>query len=194
MIDFSNLNKQKLSRIGIAFATPEETESFSKFVLEQLEIKIGESISSKLSEQLLQEFDLITDASESASWLEKHCPNYRWIVDREQHHMIWLILCLRNRISTVVSPPQPYGIDDELSKIGLSLYTNNYIKSQNIKTIRDILSFRSFDGLPGLYKYHQEEIITKVVDYIISDKNDKGSKQKSYKHLRLHPMSDYFVD
>lgn len=187
MIDFNKLTEKELSRVGIAFETVEEAMLFSAFVTEELEVKIGESISTGISESLLQEFDSITDEKESVKWLEKNRPDYREVVKREQYQMVWTMLCLREKISTASSVPEPKGIEADLSDIGLSPYTLRYFKTHNLNTVKEVIKLSTFDDHPGLFKYYQTDTIVKIVDYILSDKGKK-------KRHRLHPLIDYFED
>ena len=80
MIDFCNLNRQELARNGILFESSEEAESFIDYIMEKLEIQIGEEISNRCTAQQLEEFDSITDPAEAARWLVENCPRYWNIV------------------------------------------------------------------------------------------------------------------
>ena len=64
-------------------AMPEEQkQKFLDYIEEELEVRIGERISRGLTEEQLNEFDMITDQDEATKWLEQNRPDYREIVNR----------------------------------------------------------------------------------------------------------------
>lgn len=56
--------------------------SIMQYLTEELEVRIGEYLSSGLSEQEFEEFDGINDVEVASGWLKQHCPNYREIVNQ----------------------------------------------------------------------------------------------------------------
>lgn len=67
---------------------PEDKKSaFLDYLKEELEVRIGERISEGLTETQLNEFDMINDPTEAASWLGKNRPDYREIVLRTVDEM-----------------------------------------------------------------------------------------------------------
>lgn len=75
-------NDEFLAEVGLSAMPEDQKQDFLNYVQEELEVRIGERISRGLSEELLNEFDAITDSGEAAKWLEKNRPDYREIVSR----------------------------------------------------------------------------------------------------------------
>lgn len=76
-----------LQEMGLSAMPEDEKQKFLAYVQEELEVRIGERISRGLTEEQLNEFDMITDPSEAAKWLEKNRPDYREIVNRTIEEM-----------------------------------------------------------------------------------------------------------
>ena len=76
-----------LQEMGLSAMPEEQKQAFLNYVQEELEIRIGERISKGLTEVQLNEFDMITDPAEAATWLEKNRPDYREIVTRTINEM-----------------------------------------------------------------------------------------------------------
>ena len=68
--------------MGLSAMPEEQKQKFLDYIQEELEIRIGERISRGLTEEQLNEFDMITDQAEATKWLEKNRPDYREIVNR----------------------------------------------------------------------------------------------------------------
>ncbi|MBR3156812.1 hypothetical protein IKF20_00035 [Candidatus Saccharibacteria bacterium] len=75
-------NEQFLQEMGLSAMPEEQKQKFLDYIQEELEIRIGERISRGLTEEQLNEFDMITDQAEATKWLEKNRPDYREIVNR----------------------------------------------------------------------------------------------------------------
>lgn len=71
-----------LQEVGLSAMPENQKQAFLRYVQEELEVRIGERISKGLTEVQLNEFDMITDQTEAAKWLEKNRPDYREIVTR----------------------------------------------------------------------------------------------------------------
>lgn len=71
-----------LQEMGLSAMPEDEKQRFLDYIQEELEVRIGERISRGLTEVQLNEFDMITDQSEAAKWLEANRPDYREIVER----------------------------------------------------------------------------------------------------------------
>ncbi len=80
-------NEQFLQEMGLSAMPEEQKQKFLDYIQEELEIRIGERISRGLSEEQLNEFDMISDPAEAAKWLEKNRPDYREIVSRTIEEM-----------------------------------------------------------------------------------------------------------
>ena len=71
-----------LQEMGLSAMPEDQKQKFLDYVQEELEVRIGERISKGLTQTQLNEFDMITDPTEAANWLEKNRPDYREIVNR----------------------------------------------------------------------------------------------------------------
>ena len=76
-----------LQEMGLTAMPEDQKQKFLDYVQEELEVRIGESISRGLTQTQLNEFDMITDPAEAANWLEKNRPDYREIVNRTIEEM-----------------------------------------------------------------------------------------------------------
>lgn len=76
-----------LQEMGLSAMPESEKQRFLDYVQEELEVRIGERISKGLTEVQLNQFDMITDPSEAAKWLEINRPDYREIVARTINEM-----------------------------------------------------------------------------------------------------------
>ena len=76
-----------LQEMGLQAIPEDQKQKFLDYVQEELEVRIGERISKGLTEVQLNEFDMITDPTEAAKWLEKNRPDYREIVTRTIEEM-----------------------------------------------------------------------------------------------------------
>ena len=76
-----------LQEMGLQAMPEDQKQKFLDYVQEELEVRIGERISKGLTQTQLNEFDMITDPAEAASWLEKNRPDYREIVNRTVEEM-----------------------------------------------------------------------------------------------------------
>lgn len=72
---------QFLVDLGLQAMPEGQKQKFLDYVQRETEIRIGERISSGLSEPQLNEFDMINDQSEAIEWLEKNRPDFREIVN-----------------------------------------------------------------------------------------------------------------
>ena len=63
-------NEQFLQEMGLSAMPEEQKQKFLDYIQEELEIRIGERISRGLTEEQLNEFDMIEDPAEAAKWLE----------------------------------------------------------------------------------------------------------------------------
>ena len=77
MLNFNPLTTRELIKVGIAFNTLKEAESFTELIQEELEVRIGAKISEGKTETQLAEFDQCRTTEESTQWLKKNCPAYK---------------------------------------------------------------------------------------------------------------------
>lgn len=71
-----------MREVGLEKMPPEEKAEFMKDAEEELEIRIGQEIGSKMTEEQMEEFEVMTDAVMAAEWLEEHIPDYREMAKR----------------------------------------------------------------------------------------------------------------
>lgn len=73
------LDEQFLADIGLADLPEEQKKPFLQHIYEQLEYKVGITLSEGMSDEQLQEFEDIIDKKESvvAQWIAQHTPDYQ---------------------------------------------------------------------------------------------------------------------
>ena len=76
-----------LQEMGLQAMPEDQKQKFLDYVQEELEVRIGERISKGLSQEQLNEFDMITEQAEATKWLEKNRPDFREIVARTIEEM-----------------------------------------------------------------------------------------------------------
>ncbi len=167
MIDYKSIGEKELSLFGIAFDNPKETKVFADFVLEELEVHIGERISEGVSCEKLEEFDRITDNREATRWLKKNRPDYRDIVIDEQKKMAWNLLINRKKISCIKNAPEPTGIHKHIHCLNLSVYSYKCLCSAELFTVDSILECKDLKMINGIDDMHENEIRSIIVDYLI---------------------------
>ena len=101
-MNFNRLDADELAGIGIRFETEEETGAFADLILRELEIRIGEEISSRMTEEQLEEFDSCEGPEEEQKWLEKNCPDYRKIVFRKSDEFEQEIVRYKHMIAGII--------------------------------------------------------------------------------------------
>ena len=67
-------------KAGIVFDDDQDEIRFLDVVTEELEMRIGESISFHCKQKEIDEFETLTDIKEKEKWLEKYVPQYKIIV------------------------------------------------------------------------------------------------------------------
>lgn len=72
-----------LSKFGIEFNSDEEASAFSALIQEELEVRIGEEISKRCSDEQLEVFDSLLGTKEASEWLGNNVPDYRVIVHQK---------------------------------------------------------------------------------------------------------------
>ena len=81
---YSKAEAQGNERASTIFSTIELPEPYQG----ELEVRIGEKLTERLTSEEVIEFDSITDAGSAAKWLGTHIPEYRKIVVEERRKMI----------------------------------------------------------------------------------------------------------
>lgn len=109
-MNFEKLDKREFASIGIRFRTNRETQVFAEIIKEELEVRIGAEISSRFSNEKLAGFDRCTTQEECSRWLEKNCPNYRIIVEKNKRELENELIEYRSKIPGLVTADN--GLDD----------------------------------------------------------------------------------
>ena len=167
MIDYLNIRESELSYFGIALDNQKEFKLFVKFVLEELEVKIGKRISEGLSEEKLKEFDMITDNTKANEWLVVNRPDFREIVKKTQTEIAWDLLKYRKQFSTAETVPEHKGFQRHIQVLELTPYSYNCLCNAKLFTIRDVIDCNDVNDIAGIDKVHAQEIVEKIVDYLI---------------------------
>ncbi len=71
-----------MREVGLEAMPSDEKTPFMKDAEEELEVRIGQEIGGMMSEEQLEEFEVMTDAVMAAEWLEENIPNYRKITEK----------------------------------------------------------------------------------------------------------------
>lgn len=73
------LDEKFLTDVGLADLPDEQKKPFLQHVYEQLQYKVGVRLSEGMSDEQLQEFELIIGRKQEVvdEWLSKHSPDYR---------------------------------------------------------------------------------------------------------------------
>ncbi len=69
-----------LEEVGLGEMPADEKAAFKQHAEEELQLRVGQSISNVLSEQQLAEFEQINDDEGVADWLQENAPHYREMV------------------------------------------------------------------------------------------------------------------
>lgn len=180
MLDFQNMSENDLSRFGIAFSDPDEAQVFSKFVQEEIEVRVGRKIAEGLPESKLREFDSISDPKEANNWLERNRPDYREIVEIQNKYLAWDLLRFSSMISTSSKRRRPLGADRSIYMLHLSEEGLNCLYTGNLQTIRKVIEFGELSCISGMNEKIEQEIITKIVDYLFEGKKHSERKYKEF--------------
>ena len=95
-------DKKILQELGVVFEDESDYKDFIDIVQEELEVRIGERISSGKTERELAEFDACHNPDEVSRWLEKNAPNYREIVKEEIKRIKKEITLMHDNIQGVI--------------------------------------------------------------------------------------------
>ena len=71
-----------MREVGLENMPAEEKTAFMKDAEEELEVRIGQEIGRRMTDEQLDEFEVMTDAVVAAEWLEEHVPDYREVTER----------------------------------------------------------------------------------------------------------------
>lgn len=102
-MNFNCLDSKALASIGIRFRTAEETKAFADIILEELEVRIGEEISKRLTDRQLEAFDRCRGPVEARRWLDANCPEHRHITETKKEEFEQEIIKYRDQVPGVIS-------------------------------------------------------------------------------------------
>ena len=69
-----------MAEVGLAEMPAAEKREFMDYAEEELEVRVGQQIGARMTDEQLNEFEQITDVSEAAAWLGRNVPDYREVV------------------------------------------------------------------------------------------------------------------
>lgn len=75
-----------LDEVGLGDMPSEEKAAFIDHAEEELEVRVGQSISAQLSDVQMDEFEQIQDSELAARWLDQNVPDFREIVREVFEH------------------------------------------------------------------------------------------------------------
>ena len=176
---FTHFDLSELPKYGIVFDSNEEANVFVDFVIEELEINIGQRITQNLSSEKLHEFDGLSSHQEG-KWLKKNCPNYKQIVLGESIRMAWNLLRYGRHISNNVRVKETETLLSGISKLNLKRQICFVLQQNGIKTISDILNQENIKNLNGMNNDYAGEIIRKTISCLVPTASNCFKNDVSY--------------
>lgn len=136
------IDAEELQNLGINFRTDEEMCLFAEVIREHLEVRVGQEITSRMSQKQINEFDNgVMSPRETAEWLETNCPEYKEICKKVRNEIKDELLKYKNDIlgisQTVFTQWNGRSID-ELEDISRGDYLT--LKDNGIRTFGEIYS------------------------------------------------------
>lgn len=165
MIDFNNITKFDLWWLGITIQDQKKFEEFVEFVLEELEVRIGDRLSKELSNEELEEFDSIKNVSEAGEWLATHMPNCNDMICEEQYRLVWDMVKNRKKYSDV-DVEDPLLLSEHIASLDLSQHNYKCLCDANLLKLKDVVDFNNLLSIKGMDSIHEKEVIIKIVDYL----------------------------
>ena len=164
MIDFCNISKADLWKLGISIKNQKKFKVFTDFLLEELEVRIGRKVSEGLSEAQLEEFDSLQSQNKTNEWLERNKPNYREIVNEEKYRIIWNILKNRKKVSDS-NTPDPALLSRHIALLYLSDHSYKCLCDAGLIMLKDVINYNNLLNI--MDEKHKKEVVSKLVDYLI---------------------------
>ncbi len=162
MIDFENLTGEKLSAYGFCFESEEEAGLFADVILEELQVRIGQSITDQIGLEKAEEFDACFSEDESRKWLEENCPNFGIIVIEQEHKMEREMMAFRDKIPGLVPEESASVVDTAIEDLDLSVRSYQCLKRAGLLTVRDVLKFGDLENVRNLPMSCVEEIDDRI--------------------------------
>ncbi|MBQ1465319.1 MAG: hypothetical protein IIZ17_01405, partial [Eubacteriaceae bacterium] len=172
--DTAEFDHEYLQQLGISFERVEEETKFLGCLNEDLQVRTGEKVSEGMPEELLEEFDSISDPYEVMSFLEEHCPDYKSITMR----CIWEISCelIRyiDRIPGADTAGKPPVMDEDISLLELDERILSRLRTMGIDTVEDIV-MTDLSGHEELSSDDTDRIAVSVMKLLMSDWQDNDA-------------------
>lgn len=71
------IDEQFMADVGLAEMPAAEKQAFMEQAKEELEVRVGQSLSASLSDAQLEEFERLNGTPGVGAWLEENVPNFR---------------------------------------------------------------------------------------------------------------------
>lgn len=71
------IDEQFMAEVGLGEMPAAEKQAFMEQATEELEVRVGQQISSGLTPEQMHEFEQIEDSTEITNWLNQNVPNFR---------------------------------------------------------------------------------------------------------------------
>lgn len=147
---FNRLDQEGLAQIGVAFENREEGRKFAELIREELEVRIGEKISSGMNEAQLDEFDSLHSDSDVEAWLANNCPNYKTIVATVSKRLKEELLQYRDRIEGLQSTPKLRENGVKLTELGLNRVIMLKLRMTGIDTYGELSAIEDLETVERL--------------------------------------------
>lgn len=170
MYEYNPLDIAGLKQIGIAFETDEESNAFAELIREELEVRIGEAISAKLTKEQLNEFDALHGQEEASAWLGANCPDYRQIVRQKAGEFKSELLRHRKSIDGLDESFEMRVNSLPIAELKLTPHGRSYncLKRAGIDTIGELQKVADLSQIRNLTPACEREIEEKLNDYLAS--------------------------
>ena len=170
MYEYNPLDIAGLKQIGIAFETDEESNAFAALIREELEIRIGEAISAKLTEEQLNEYDALYEQEATSAWLGANCPDYRKIVQEKAGELKSELLRHRKSIDGLDESFEMRVNSLPIAELKLTPHGRSYncLKHAGIDTIGELRKVVDLSQIRNLTPACEREINEKLNEYLAS--------------------------
>ena len=167
LLDLNNCSRPDLEHIGIRFSSDVEAKAFLDGFIVEYEVRIGEAISKRATQDQLAEFDMCLTQKEADAWLEKYCPDYRSIIVNVHEDMeVELVVC-----RYLIPGASAKGIN--MSGVSVSTLDFSYavlkrLAQNNIHNLGELVSCKGYTEIQGIDEHEINEIRRKLALYVIS--------------------------
>ena len=170
MYEYNPLDTAGLKQIGISFETDEESNAFAELIREELEVRVGEAISAKLTKEQLNEFDALHGQEEASAWLGANCPDYRSIVRKKAGEFKSELLRHRKSIDGLDESFEMRVNSLPIAELKLTPDGRSYnsLKRAGIDTIGELRKVTDLSQIRNFTPACEREIEEKLNDYLAS--------------------------